>query len=333
MRKRVLISRILSFMLSVLLLFTLVPAAFAEGETMTMEELYFSVWPEYDTPDVLVIYSGTFVNNTGKDFQGEIRYNMPKGAKVNMVCETEKGMVCQKYVVETSNPEYDQVVWKPSRVIKPGEKFPVMFEYNYNTFSAPGERKFTALFQPTFPVTDLSVEVKEPKNASGLRLSPASTATQQDGEGFNNYYYRYENVKPGDKIPFEVTYTRNETKPSVEKATGAGTAQPASTSGGSSLNSTVVILLVAFLAMLGIFMVYAMRSNQGGGSRNRSGNQKSRSHNRQVAAAQAETKNQRGKGSRSQAVQEEKKKIRKMLLDGKISEETYRQLLAELDEE
>lgn len=291
--------------------------ALAAGTTMTMNGASLTILPEYDAMNVIVVVSGTFINDTGRPFQDPITWLMPKGGVVSMLCETERGMACQAFQVDSSSPDYDRVTWRPSRVIQPGESFPVMFEYTMNNFTAPGERKFTVPFQSTFPINNLSVEFKQPKNSSNLVLNPASTWTEVDGEGFTNYYYSYGQLKPQEKLSFAVSYTRNETKPSKTAAKpGNNTAQAEV----NPHNPWAVVLLVVFLAVLGIFLYYAMAGNGG------------KSRPKGYGSGKGGAKPGPARGTRPE-VQQEKKRIRKLLLDGKISEETYRQMIADIDRE
>ncbi len=325
--------RMIAILLAVVMAFGAMPLALAAPQGMGMEELFFSIWPEYDTPDVLVIYSGAFVNNTGKTFTASdntLSYYMPKGAKVNMVCETEKGMVCLRYQVDTSNPDYDKVIWRPSRDIQPGEKFPVMFEYNFNTFTTTGERKFTVPYQTPFDVKNLYVEVKQPLQSSNFQMTPASTFTEKDNQGFANYYLSFADVKAETKQSFDISYVRNELKPSVQP--NQGSAQVGSEGGG--FNSTVLILLIAFVGMLGLFLFYAMRTPAtvavGKGGRTPRAERTKATASKASGSAKPHGKTQSQPAS---AANDEKRKLRKLLLDGKISEDTYRKLVAELEEE
>ncbi|MBO8168607.1 MAG: hypothetical protein H0Z35_05370 [Thermoanaerobacteraceae bacterium] len=321
--------KLLVFALLIALIVALVPQVpvFAEEtKTMTMKQLYYSIWPEYDRwPDVLVIYTGVFVNDTGKPFDGELRYKVPKNAEINMVCETEQGMVCQKYIVEKDNPDYDVVVWKPSHPIEPGAEFPVMMEYYYRPFGSANPRQFTQTFRPAFPVENLTVEIKAPKGATEVSLQPEPAKTQGDDEGFTNYIYRYNGLTVEDELTFDISYVRESNEPSVKAETGqgnvAGGMQPVQAQ--SSVNSTIVILLVVFIALLAVFLFIAISNN------NQKATQKSKSKK-----GGKKTKSLKGKqgGVSRKEVAEEKRKLRKMLLDGKISEDTYKKLLEEIDE-
>ncbi|MHB1421050.1 MAG: hypothetical protein ACYCX4_15970 [Bacillota bacterium] len=318
--------------------------ALAEEESLPMKQLNYSVWPEYDTSDVLVIYSGNLVNNTGKPFSGQITYRMPKEATVNMVCELEKGMECQKFEIIKSQPDYDEVVWRVSRTIQPGEEFPVMFEYNATPFQAAGERNLNVSFNASFPVEQLSVEIKQPLRSSNFTVDPKPQSQSQTddsltSEKFNVFSYSYSNVKKDDKLNFNIKYTKGDNNPSVDKNTatptaGGTTQQDGST--GKKIDSTVLVLVIAFIALLAVFIFYAMSSNrnQVPASRARKNqNQKQKAPSKPARPANSSMQKSKARVAQEVTGQSEKKKIRKMLLDGKISEETYQQLMSELDDE
>ncbi len=304
------------------MIFPQVPA-FAESESMTMDNLYYSIWPEYDrSPDVLVIYSGIFVNDTGKAFQGELQYNIPKGAEINMVCETEEGMLCQKYEVKTDNPDYDVIVWKPSHAIEPGAEFPIMMEYYYTPFGSANPKQFTQTFRPAFPVSNLTVEIKAPKGATGLTLSPEAEKTAGDDDGFTNYLYSFQNVATEDAKEFEISYTRESNEPSVKAEDVQQSTDNSQEQTQSSVNSTIIILLIVFIILLAVFLFIAVNNN----NNNKKSQQKGRKNSKKGNKTKAKG------GVNKKEATEEKRKLRKMLIDGKIGEDTYKKLLDEIDE-
>lgn len=302
-------------------------AAFGAGPAMTMEELNLSIMPEFDAMNVIVNGTGTFLNDTGGPFQGEIVWTMPKGSEVFMVCETENGMSCQPYKIDTSNPDYDQVIWRPSRAIQPGAKFPMMVEYTMDKITAAKARQFTVAFTPTFPVKTMVVGFKQPKDSSDLVLKPASAQTYQDAEGFTNYYYNYSQLKPFEKLSFDISYTRDKTRPSKEPAQGSG----GSGGAGQPGDRLLAVLLAVIGVTLGAVLFYALRGGRGQrpspGRGNPGRNTARAAHSREAAS------DKRNASPKTAREKEERKRIRKLLLDGKISEETYRELLQDLQDE
>lgn len=281
--------------------------AFAK-DSMTMQQLKYSLWPEYDKSDVLVIYSGTFVNDTGKPFSGKLAYYMPKGANINMLCETEKGMLCQRYIVEDAG-KYSKVIWRPSRTISPGEEFPIMFEYYVDYFDETvSSRQFTDIFRAPFNVTNLTIEVKKPSGAENFRMTPDSQWSRTNGD-FDNYYVSYQDVQKSEEIPVKVNYTRETSTPSVQK-TSTGDSQGVQTASTAGVNNKMIIVVALFFAAMAAVVIFITRK---------------------PSAVKDSGKSQNTKAQNNKQIKNEKEKIRKMLLDGKISEDTYKQLMKDLE--
>ncbi|MBZ4686642.1 MAG: hypothetical protein PWQ96_1966 [Clostridia bacterium] len=317
------IKKLMLVTLVISILMTLIPVipAFAEGEkTLTMKQLKYSIWPEYDRfPDVLVIYTGTFVNDTGEPFAGKLRYKIPKDADINMVCETENGMLCQRYIVEKDNPDYDVIVWKPSHPIQPGDEFPVMMEYYYKPFAAgTNPRSFTQILRPAFPVNDLTVEIKAPLGSGEVALLPEAMKTGTDSKGFSNYYYQYSNLTTDDKLQFSIAYSRDSSDPAVITNTeqGGQTSQP-QIKEDSPLNSAIIVLFAIFIVLLTVLLYFAVSTNN---------------RNRRAKKGKKASKKSRKKDNVT-SKKAEKRKLRQALLDGKISEETYKELLKDIEKE
>lgn len=328
--------------LIVLLFFVLALAGPVLGQEalLPMQQLEVGVWPEYDKPQVLVIYNGLLVNNTGEPFAGEVRYRLPQGAQVNMVCELEKGMVCQPY--DTVKGENGiEVVWRPSRELQPGETFPVMFEYYYQPVAGPGERNLEFIYQEAFPVEQLKVAVQQPLRAENFQVDPSADYVNQEevsGQQFAYHNYQFNDVAAGQQLAFQISYQKPDVTPSVTPATTTSPPEQEPQS-PSPFNTTVVVILVAFVAILAFFLLYPRRqqkSSSGTGRRSpidpEGGSGGSKKKGSKAAGTRAAGTPARG-ASTVDSVQAEKRKIRKMLLDGKISEDTYRQLLAEIEKE
>jgi len=223
-----------------------------------------------------------------------------------MLCETEKGMLCQRYIVEDAG-KYSRVVWRPSRTIAPGEEFPVMFEYYVDYFDETvSQRKFTDIFRAPFPVKDLTVEVKKPAGAENFQMNPASQWSQMNGD-FENFYVSYQNVAASEEIPVQVEYTRNTSAPSVQKTAG-GNSQATQTASTSSVNNKMIVVVALFFTAMAAVIIFITRK---------------------PSTAKDSQKSQNTQGNKQ--IKKEKERIRKMLLDGKISEDTYKQLMKDME--
>lgn len=325
--------RFLALLMALALVLLTVPLspASASGD-MTMKDFSISVWPEYDDPRVLVIYQGTFVNTTGTDLPQNtvVKFNIPKGAEIGMACELVDGggHSCQPYKTDDKG-DYVQLSWKTTKLLKAGVEYPVFLEFYYNPFKgATTDKKFDYKFIPTYTIQKLDLALKQPLKATDFKIDPAPASAGQDNEKFTNHYYTWNNltVNDKDKVTLKISYTKTDPNPSVKKTVGQQ--QLASQEQGSSLGTnawtqpSVIVPVVLFVIILVAFVIYAL---------NNSNRRNSERIHRIKNQAKSRTSGQ-GTGANPK-VAKEKKRLRQMLLNGEISEETYHELLMDMEED
>ncbi|MBS4024357.1 MAG: hypothetical protein KGZ96_01640 [Clostridia bacterium] len=301
------------------LTFVLVAPSTALAQPLKANDLFVSIWPEYDEPGVLVIYSGEVRNTSAEPFEGRIVLNIPKGvARAEMVCETEQGMLCLPFEIKQME-NYAQLSWIVSKPIQSGGVLPFMAEFYYNPFGGDKNKSFTYEFIPSFDIDRIIFEVKEPFNAVDFKIEPAFDSVREDNFGFSTYRQTLFNLAQGESRAIFISYTRESNEPSIDRAlvTGPGVNQPNLGGGQQSMNSTTGILLVAFLGLMGFFLFYAINSANHG--------------NKSDAKETGKGKKKVNSVRDSKSSEDEKKKLRRLLLGGKISEETYKELVAELE--
>ncbi len=326
-------SRLIFIMLALILGLTLIPfvpsSLAAQGSELAWKDLDLQVWPEYDDPRVLVIYNGTLTNISGKEYRGRVYFNIPKGITVNeiqMACEiVNGGHQCQPYEIEDKG-DYQVLSWKLTRPVAPGEDYPVWLEYYYNPLTGSPDKTMTFDYIPYYKTENVKVTVKEPLKSTNFKIDPAPTSTGQDGEGFNNYIYNFQNIDANTPVKLNISYTRSEKKPSVEKANpNTNQQKPSDPLGTSAWKKPEVLVPVAlFVIVLIAFIFYSMYYSKNQPPTDRV----NRIHKKYGG------RNNYDSGTKSNAspkTAREKKRIRQLLLDGKISEETYRELIADLE--
>lgn len=324
--------------LSFVLFFAAYPAATvrgAEASNLRMADLSLEVKPEYDEPGVLVINSAHLINAGTTPYSGPITFRVPKGANIDMACEiaADGNHVCQLYGIEDKG-EYNELSWKVSRPIQPGERFPVYLEFYYNPIQGEKDKNIAFVYNPVYPIDQMNLAVYQPLRASNFTLNPPAARTEKSGDGLTAYAYTYNNFT-APKLDLKISYTKPDNTPSFKKQQNSnragGTGAPAVASGGLSANTAVIVLLVVILlAVLGMFIYYAT-----------SGQPKKRaavgyghgSGNRGNGGARNQSKPAKAPASTPVSVEDEKRRARQMLLDGKISEQTYNKLIADLDKE
>lgn len=304
----------------------LVPGIALAEEPLQIEELYLSVWPEYYTPDVVVSQAASFVNTSSEPVGGEIWFQLPMTVEPVTLAELDNG-IAPKYFEVVDKGDHQLVRYEPAAPIEPGGKLSLLLEYRYPRFQEPGQRVIPVEFVSKYPVNRLDVEIKQPLRSTEFVLSPDYDGKSMDSEGFDVYRYSYAGVQADQKLEFQISYSKEDNLPSLDPEPAA---PPVTEERQGGMNTTTVALLVlAFLAVLGITLVLALRGNQRGVPQAPKG--------KKTGAGKASAAAGAAKGSRRDKKPAEpvdqRKKLRKMLLEGKINEKTYEKLLAELDKD
>lgn len=317
--------RILVLLAVLCLLLNMAAPAYAENSSpLKISKMGISVMPEYDTPDVLVLYSLTFQNDSTQPYSGEVRFPVPKGTSSNIVTENVNNNDQHVNVSVEDKGDSAEFVWKPLQPIQPKATYQIHLEYYYNSLPGTGSKSFTYKFVANMPVDQPQVHVYQPLKATDFKMEPVGQALGTDSKGFQVYGINSSSLKPGDKIEFKVSYTKNDPKPSVDppsasQGAAGGTGQTPATSKSQLSSAAIIFPLAAILIGVVLIGVKALRKSE-----------------TEVDPEPVRKSNQKRKQIKSQGESkfaQEKRKLREMLLNGDLSEDLYRELLADLERE
>ncbi|MCL5677246.1 MAG: hypothetical protein M1602_05190 [Firmicutes bacterium] len=299
------------------------------GPVLIFPRLDIQVLPEYDTdyPQALVIVQGS-LKNTGKDpYTGEVRFWIPKGAQMNSACELSSDPLT------TANPVHDnqlargrtkiedqgdhqEISWIPTKPILPGDLFPLHMEFYYPAVQGGPDKKVDFTYVPNYAADKVTLAVVQPARSSGYSSSLRETGGAEGGDGTYSHAYELPAVKVGEPIKLQFGYN----KPDNNKSVSPQGQAPKPAASGLALKGNQAVLLVAGAMVLGLgfFLFYG-----GTGSRP--------SPKRPAGPPGRERQGRTGKGAaRGADLEEERRKARKLLLEGKISEDTYREIMRDL---
>ncbi|MDP2660758.1 MAG: zinc ribbon domain-containing protein [Dehalococcoidia bacterium] len=216
----------------------------AEGD-LRIKNAHVSVEPEYDEPRVLVIEQGTFAGNS---FPAQVSFNLPAGAEPTEVCglgQPGDEHLCQLYETRLDG----------STVVLT-YKLPVpdyYFEYYYNPVQGAGDRQVAFSYQPYYPIDSLQVAVQQPLRSNGFTLSPTTSQSSTDSQGFKYYQYSFNNLESQKPVDLKIAYQKSDDRPSVPKK------NPSSTSGGNPDDKTGLVAMgiggAGVLGFLGYMVV------------------------------------------------------------------------------
>jgi hypothetical protein len=321
----------------------IIPNAYADTtfqpEKFPYTDMQIQVMPEFDypegwakdTPSLLVGQYGTFTNKSGQDFDGKVELAVPA---------SEKGF--QGYLVaefpEDNKPEVQRpfdvdiekgiISWKPSKVIKNNETYRFVVEYYTSAVEVKDKRSFTYEYSNPTEIGTLDVIFYAPMEAKEITLEPKAPNNSKSEYGEELFYYQYKDVKAGESYKYNFSYqkdgfkstldTINEKQPPNDEnhATVNGTATD-QISGGSDggrpligMGGAIVIGIAIIIA--GVFVYLGIKGKSY--SAPKASSSKATNHHPKKQSVKKEIK--------SISV-DDKKELRKKLLNGKIDQETY----------
>ncbi|MCF6335238.1 MAG: hypothetical protein L3J12_05825, partial [Spirochaetales bacterium] len=261
---------------------------------------------------LLVGYYCLFVNNLNRDFSEYVTMSLPMEFpyfRISMICETERGMVCLPYNI---NRENNTVTWKLSRTLGPGEKMPFMLEYYSSPFEQGESKRFK--ISPVFisDINKVTVDITHPARATDFVMDPVpQKSITKNGSDHSLLYYN--NLKAGEPIDLTISYIKNDNKGAVQdnNSMNSNNFQQKAESATSSNTTLFIVIIISIAAVFLGLMIYLSSRNRTVLNRNKG--KKNFSRNKKKSSYEAE-----------------KNKIRKLLIDGKITEKTYKQLLKDI---
>lgn len=210
-RTRLLLQRLL---LSLLLALLLASAASAQSPT-PLDVLNLALWPEYDRPEVLVIYHGQVAENV--PLPAQVSFTLPASVEsLNAVAYLDEA---QGRLLNIPDPVFvEGADGKLLSFATPGRQF--QFEYyDDEMLSQDGQvREISFSFTPSTQVANLSFELQQPAATQGFTSDPPPSETQNRQDGLTYALYDLGPVSPGTTHSLQANYTRDTDQLSADLA-------------------------------------------------------------------------------------------------------------------
>jgi len=199
------------FLVFALLTILLQPAVVRAQGVVSFNSVDVSVWPEYDTPAVLVIYKIALAPQT--IFPVEITLRLP--ATVQKPNAVAVGKTPE--TVSDQGVEYKFVPGADfaTLTIKATDPFIQMEYYDPGLVKNGAQRQYVYEWLGDFTVGNFRFELREPLKASNLSVDPALTNTVLDNNGFQFSEWKQGALKIGQKLSFTIRYQRDTDSPST----------------------------------------------------------------------------------------------------------------------
>lgn len=309
--------------LAIICLFgTCFPLVGQAQEALIVEELHLSIWPEYYTPDVVVSQASLLVNHSEETVSGEIWFQLPKNVEPTTLIDFKEN-IYPRYFEVIDKGDHQLVRYELSSPLEPGDQLPLLLEYRYPRFQEAGHRSIPVEFTSKYPVSQLTVEVKQPLRSTEFSLNPPTEDHSMDSDGFDVYRYTYSGVEAEKLLEFSINYYKEDNLPSLDAEPAEVPEQEAESS--SISNTTVAVIVLILLGIFGVVLFVAMRKNP-------TAKEAGKGRKQNQSKAQKKDGPDKKQGKEVKEPVDQRKKLRKMLLEGRIDEKTYEKLIKELDE-
>jgi hypothetical protein len=216
-----------------LCLLLLVNPSITAGEenqnTLTMEELSIKVMPEFayhpndekkEHPPLLIGYQGTMRNLSEHPQKGQIELPLPmkeKNFRIGYVADYSSDLSKVYEIEYIIDQENGTISWTTSEEIQPNDVYKFVVEFYTDTIRVEKDKKSVLYQFKSFTDIGLfNVSFIEPLMAKKVVLDPATEKkkTHAEEEGVHSYFLK--GFKAGEEKSFNMTYERNETKPTIE---------------------------------------------------------------------------------------------------------------------
>jgi hypothetical protein len=213
----------------------------------TLSSLEISLWPEFDRPDMLVIYRGALAPDTPLPVPIEIRIPASVG-QPNAVAYVGEGN--QRFNQQYTTRQEGDFLVIAFQLVALG----FQVEY-YDTLSTDSEggREYSYSYTADYPVESLTLGFQEPPTAQAYTLDPPADSVAVAGDGLTYHSVEAGPVAQGETKSWVLSYEKADSALTItslaQEQSTAPTAPPAVT---DSDNSTVLIFVVAFVALVAV---------------------------------------------------------------------------------
>jgi hypothetical protein len=242
-----------------LLLLAMLPAWPARAQTpvSTLEQLGVAIWPDYDRPSVLVMFTGTLPAD--EPLPAVVTVPFPADAQLNAVARID----AQQRMIDDIlyNVESGRLT-----LTTPDPRFHVEYYLPYQIEA--GERSFAFTWKADLSVRQLQATVQQPAGASSLATEPLALGVAQGADGLAYHRLPGQAVPSGQPFSIQVRYPMATNRLSVElraSPPGAPVEKPASApaptpSGGFGYLAVAAVIAGALIAALVSWQIARSRS-------------------------------------------------------------------------
>lgn len=199
------------FSIILFLAILLFPGGAQAQSPVGFDTLDVSIWPEYDTPTVLVIYKISLAPQS--TLPVDLTIKMP--ASVGKIAAVAVGDSAD--TVSDSGVDYK---FTPGTdfarlTVKATGRFLHVEYYDPNLLKNGNQHEYQYEWTGDASVENFRFELRQPLQSSNLSVDPGLSVPVKDSEGFETSDYTKTGLKAGDSLVFKIKYQRETDSPST----------------------------------------------------------------------------------------------------------------------
>ena len=223
-------------------------------EGPVLSDLELSFWPEFDRPEVLVMYRGRFAAGTRTPVPVEVRIPASVGPPTAVAYVDESGQRLNQE--HTTRVDGDQLVVSFEL---PTLGFQLEY-YDSLPIDSAGQRAFTYTYTADYPITALRLEFQVPPTAQAFTLDPLADSVVPESDGLTYHFVQAGSVAQGETRQWEFTYQKADSELTVSafleaetpaQLLAAGQPAPSAVEAADKSNAWVFLLALVALAAVG----------------------------------------------------------------------------------
>ena len=324
--------KIIVILLSIMLLLPNFALANTETKKFSMEELSIQIMPEYayhpkekneEQPPLLIGYQGSLMNKTGIAQKGVIEIPLPmksKNFRIGYVADYNRDQ-SQTYEIQYELDKKKQTIsWTTTEEIQPGELYKFVIEFYSDEISVDKNTKSLSYKFTNF--TEIGIVnflFLEPLKSESFRLTPEADSHQENGYGMNMFMYQIKGMKPNDAKEIKLEYKRTETKTTIEIMEEMDNKNPQESKVKNKEflpKSIIMIVIVGLITVFTIILLLFLKRRA----------KNTNSHQQEIKPTKKPSLTE------SVDIENKKKHLRSMLVNGIITEQKYQEALRKLEE-
>lgn len=308
----------------------------AQNGEIEISKLETQIMPEYDTTDILIVNAIELRNKSAKEYSGDLKWRIPKGAIKHIVSDKQMDKHLQFNILNSKG--YDEIVWKMPAPIKPGEVKNIHLEFYYNNLQGNPDKQFNYQLAQSYPILTAQLIMVQPIKAINFKITP-DFGQPQSNQGFTFYIKSINNLAAEENLKISATYSKSDPNPSILPGQQQVQNQNVqATESNSNSNSNLMIFLLAGAAILIVIMI-TIKITSNNNNEEEYFEDDNYDHVYDDEEYLDKPKKKRTNNINSEKINKikwleaEKKKLRKKLENALITEVDYYEAVIELEEE